>query len=119
MSDTIRLSGLRVWGKHGANPGERDQTQPFDIDLKITADLQTAQLSDELSDTVNYAAVHKTVVEIVEQQSYKLLERLAGEITKSLFADERVLAVRITIAKPNLLEGTTPSVTLSRRNPKH
>ncbi len=118
MSDAIHLQGMRVWGKHGANPGERDNPQPFDIELELAVDLQAAQASDNLADTVNYAVVNDHVVKIVTTHSYQLLERLAGVILEILFLDSRVVAGRVTIAKPAVLDGATPSVTLSRRNPR-
>ena len=117
MSDTIHLRGIRASGKHGATSDERNKAQPFDIDLELTIDLQTASLSDNLDDTVDYSFVHKQIVDIVQAHSYRLLERLARAILDAIFADLRVAAAQITIAKPGLLNGATPAVTLSRRNP--
>ena len=34
--DVIELRGVRAYGKHGANPGERDRDQPFDADTIAT-----------------------------------------------------------------------------------
>ena len=54
------------------------------------------------------------MVEIVETHSYALIERLAAEILDRIFGDVRILRAELTIAKPHLLEGATPSVTLTR-----
>lgn len=117
--DLILLRGIRAHGRHGANPGERDRDQPFDIDLKIECDLTRAEYSDALADTLDYAAVHARVVEIVRTRSFALLERLAGDVLADLFTDSRVRAAEITIAKPALLDGATPAVRLRRSNPAH
>ena len=114
MSDRIELRGIRVWGRHGANPGEKDRPQPFDLDLTLEVDLSRAERSDALADTVDYDALHRGVVRIVETRSFDLLERLAGEIAALALRDGRVRRACVSIAKPGLLDGATPVVTLER-----
>lgn len=114
MSDSVELRGIRAWGRHGANPGEKDRPQPFDVDLTLEIDLSWAERSDALADTIDYDALHRGVVHIVETHSYELLERLAGEIVAFALADPRVRAARVCVAKPRLLNGATPVVTLER-----
>jgi dihydroneopterin aldolase len=101
-----------VYGRHGANPGERDIAQPFDLDVALELDLGAARRSDALADTVDYAAVHAQVVGIVREHSYALLERLGQELLDALLADRRVTRATVRIAKPHLLGGSTPAVTL-------
>ena len=116
--DTIAVHAIRAYGKHGANPGERDRIQPFDVDLEIEVDVLRARASDALDDTIDYAALHATVVRLVGERSYRLLERLGDDILCDVMRDERIRAARVTIAKPALLAGATPSVTLrARRDP--
>src|SRR5579864_4756501 len=109
--DAITLTGIRTYGKHGADPGERDREQPFDVDLEIELDLQKASRTDDLADTLNYAQVHATVVRIVQERSFVLLERLAAEILDAIFVDERIRNASVSLAKPQLLDGATPRVT--------
>ncbi len=80
-------------------------------------DLSPAARSDELADTVDYDTVHQTIVRIVAERSYDLLERLAAELLDSILADTRIAAARVRIAKPNRLVGATPAVRLHRKNP--
>jgi dihydroneopterin aldolase len=116
--DVIALRGVRVYGKHGADPGERDREQPFDLEIVAEIDLRNAGYSDDLNDTLNYAALHRRICEIVESHSYLLLERLAAEILSAVFTDARVARAEVEIAKPQLLAGATPSVRLRRENPR-
>lgn len=75
--------------------------------------------TDELADTVDYAAVHRRVVEIVETHSYALLERLAAEILDAVMSDSRIVRAELSIAKPGLLDGATPNVMIVReREPR-
>ncbi|HTV74340.1 MAG TPA: dihydroneopterin aldolase [Candidatus Acidoferrales bacterium] len=112
------MRGIRAYGRHGADPGERDRAQAFDIDVELEADLTAARHSDALADTVDYAAVHERIVNIVEQTSFELLERLGEELLRMLLEDRRIAGARVTIGKPLLLHGATPSVTLSAVQPR-
>ena len=113
-TDTIEVRGIRAWGRHGANPGEQDVPQPFDIDIAFELDLGAARASDALADTVSYAEVHACVVRTVARERYALLERLGEVILAELMTDARIARARISIAKPRLLGGATPVVTLRR-----
>jgi dihydroneopterin aldolase len=117
--DVIALHGIRAYGRHGANPGERDREQPFDLDIVAEMDLAAAEHSDVLGDTMNYAELHQRVTRIVQSTSFVLLERLAGEILRAIFTDARVARAEVQIAKPALLDGATPSVRLCRENPRY
>jgi len=112
--DEIAITGIRAFGRHGAYAGEKDAAQAFDVALKLHVDLAAASRSDRLVDTVDYAAIHRLVVEIVKQRSFDLLERLGAEILDGVFADERVRAAEVSIGKPELLDGATATVTVRR-----
>ncbi len=115
--DRIGLRGMRAYGRHGARPGERDDPQAFDVDVTAEIDLRAAQAIDELSETIDYAALHARLVAIVASTSYALLERLAGDLLDAVFDDPRIVRAEVTVAKPGILDGATPSVTLRRANP--
>jgi dihydroneopterin aldolase len=110
--DTIELRGIRAYGRHGANPGEKDVPQPFDVDVWLDVDLAAARASDALADTVDYASLHFTLIDIVRDRSFDLLERLGEEMLAEIMGDARVVSATVRIAKPRLLAGATPAVTL-------
>lgn len=110
MSDTISVRGIRTFGRHGANPGEKDVPQPFDIDVVIGVDLAAARRSDALADTIDYDALHRGIVRIVAMTSYDLLERIGQDILDLIFTDGRVEHAEVSIGKPQLLSGATPVV---------
>jgi FolB domain-containing protein len=76
--------------------------------------LAAAARSDRLADTLDYAEIHRRVVEVVEQRSFDLIERLGAEILRVLFEDARVQRAEVTIGKPGRLNGATASITLRR-----
>lgn len=116
--DRIALDALRAYGRHGASPGERERAQAFDVSVSLELDLERARRSDDLRDTVDYARLHERIVAIVGGTSFALIERLAGEILDAVFADPRVARAAVTIAKPGILDGATPSVRLARERPQ-
>jgi dihydroneopterin aldolase len=111
---TIRVSGMRFWGKHGANIGERDREQPIDVDVEIVIDIAAAALSDAIADTLDYRDVYATCERIVTQQSHALLEALADRIASTLCQDPKIFEAIVRVRKPRLLEGATPEVELRR-----
>jgi len=116
--DVIRIDGIRAFGRHGADPGERDAAQPFDVTVVIETDLNPAAASDELKDTIDYSVLRHAVARIIESTSFRLIERLAAEIARAVLEDRRIAYAKVTIAQPAVLQGATPSVTLRRPNPK-
>jgi dihydroneopterin aldolase len=100
VSDRITLRGLRFLGRHGVELEERLEPQPFEVDVILRGDLSKAALSDDLADTVDYSAAFGTVQGIVEGQSFRLIEALAGAIADALLADERIDDVEVRVRKP-------------------
>lgn len=98
-ADRIELRGLRVLGTHGALPEEQVRAQPFEVDLDLTVDLRAAARSDDLADTVDYGELTGLVAAVVTGERHVLLERLAQRIAETALADERVLAVDVTVRK--------------------
>ncbi len=117
--DRIALRGVRVRAHHGASEQERTREQTFEIDIVAEIDLSEAAASDELAATLHYAHLYDRITNVVRERSYALLERLASDLMNEVFADPRVARAEVTVSKPALLDGATPSVTLSRPNPRY
>lgn len=117
--DRITLRGLRAYGRHGWSPQEREDVQPFEIDVDADIDLRAASLSDDLADSVDYAVLAQRLTDVVEQTSHALIERLAADLLAVVFEEPRIARVVLTVAKPAVLDSVTPSVTLDRVNPNY
>ena len=112
--DSIRIDGILTRGAHGATAAERAHPQVLRVDAAVDIDLGTAAVSDDLHDTIDYAALRRRLCGIVETTSFSLLERLGAALLDAIFEDARVAAAEVTIAKPHILGGATPAVTLRR-----
>jgi len=98
--DRITLRGMRFLGRHGVELEERLEPQPFEVDVILRGDLTRAAASDDLADTIDYSAVFTTVQQIVEGQSFRLIEALAGTIADAVLADPRIMDVEVRVRKP-------------------
>lgn len=118
VSDRITLRGMRFLGRHGVSADERAEPQPIEVDLVLRLDLSRAATSDDLADTVDYAAAFTVARRIVEERSFHLLEALAGAIADAVLAAFVVESVEVRVRKPKApLPGAfeTVEVRLRRR----
>jgi dihydroneopterin aldolase len=126
MSDAsggrIELRGMRFFGRHGVTLAERLEPQPFEVDLILHGDLARAAASDDLADTADYGPLYEVVKAVVEQESFRLVEALAGTILEraaaAIAADAPIRTLEVRVRKPAApLPGPfeTVEVTLVRR----
>lgn len=114
--DRITIEGMTFIGRHGVLEGEQAEGQPFVVSVDYPVDAAAAARSDELGSTVDYAAVFDCVREIVEERSYRLIERLAEAIAGELLARFPVADVRVRVRKPEApLPGDFEHVEISIR----
>lgn len=101
MRDQIHIRNLECYGYTGVLPEEQRLGQRFRVDLRLSVDLTAAARSDQLSDTVDYAAIATTVRSAVRTSRWHLIEALAYAIAQELLSLPRIEAVEITLTKPH------------------
>lgn len=100
--DEIYIKGLKIFAYHGVNPEETENGQEFELDITMYADLSLARTSDNLDDTINYAAARKTINTAMTDKPYKLIERAAEEVASRLINSfDKLLKVDVLLKKPN------------------
>ncbi len=103
-SDKILLPGIKCQLYVGVETPERNHKQDFEIDLEIRLDLREAGKKDDLTKTINYAAMIQTVLEHLEARRFVLIERVAEEaaglVLKNALADK--VTVRIKKMNPQM-----------------
>ena len=100
-NDRILVHGMEFYGYHGVNPDERIEGQRFVVDVEVNLDLSTAGRSDNLDDTVNYTDLYQLVKEILEKETYDLLESVAETIAQRILTQFPVTAVLARVKKPS------------------
>ena len=99
--DKIVIKGLKVFAYHGVNAVEKENGQNFIVDVILHADLSSACKSDNLSDTINYATVRKTITKTLTDNRYDLIEAAAGNTAQAILTEfPKVKTVEITLKKP-------------------
>ena len=99
-AERIAISGIETEGRHGANPGERQEAQPFVVDLDVLVDVDR----DELDATVDYRALADLARSTVASTSFELLESVAAAVAQAIFDLSAVLEVTATVHKPRAAE---------------
>ena len=99
--DQIRLTGVRAVGKHGVLDFEHERAQTFVVDATLFLDLAPAGHSDDLRDTVDYGAIAKGIVAIIEGEHVDLIEKLADRIASMILEYPAVAQTQVTVHKPS------------------
>ena len=103
MTDYIRLNEMVFYGYHGVLAEEQALGQRFVVDVEMVTDLRPAGLSDELTQTVNYAAVYATIRDIVTGPPRRLIEAVAESIATAVLADHPTIErLTVRVRKPSV-----------------
>ncbi len=98
---TIRLKNIKIYAFHGCMMEEGQIGSDYLVNLKVRANLNKAQNSDELHDTVDYVLLNKIVKEEMAIRS-KLLEHVGKRIIDNILKSiSQVSYVSVTVAKIN------------------
>ena len=101
MTDRITLRGLRVHGRHGVLPEERENGQEFVVDVVLKLDTREAADSDDLAKTADYGALAQRLADEVAGEAYDLIETLAARLADVCLLHPRVFEVEVTVHKPH------------------
>ena len=97
----ITLRNVRFRAFHGVLPQERQVGGDFMVTLRVGYPLERAMESDEVTDTLDYAALYALVEREMAVPS-KLLEHVAGRIVKAVTESfPEVTSVDLELTKLN------------------
>ena len=93
----INIKGLSVFAHHGVLDFEKAYGQEFLIDAEVEL---AASATDDLANTVSYAALADALVADAKQNPVDLLETLAQRLLALTFTFPKVARASITVHKP-------------------
>lgn len=113
MVTKIELAEMKFYAFHGVMPQERVVGNDFTVSLTLTVPVQKALITDDLNDTLNYAAVYEVVKREMEVSS-NLIEHVAGRIVWALKAEfSQIKAIDLKLSKMNPpIEGEISSASI-------
>tara|TARA_Y100000590_G_scaffold11540_1_gene14124 strand:+ start:60 stop:428 length:369 start_codon:yes stop_codon:yes gene_type:complete len=117
MPLTIEVKAIKAYGKHGVYTQEKKAEQLFLVDVKaILKDTNKATGNieeDSLEETINYETIVRTVIELVKEESFNLIETLALKIVDSL-KNPKLQEILVTVHKPNtILNQSTDDISVT------
>ena len=114
--DKITIRDIALRCIIGVYPEERREKQDIVVSVALYADLLRAGRTDELTETIDYKAVKKAIVGLVESSEFQLVEALAQTIADVCLTFDRVEQVDVTVEKPGALRfARTVAVEISRQ----
>ena len=100
MSDKILIQDLLIRGIIGIHDWEREKKQDILINIEMETDTRAAGMSDDFQEAVDYRAITKSVIGLVEESQFYLVEKMAEEIAKICLENSRVSVARVRVEKP-------------------
>lgn len=100
--DKIILNQLYFYGYHGLFAEEKTLGQRFIVDIELHTSLKTAGETDNMNNSIDYGKVYELVKQVVEGKAKNLIEAVAEDIARELFAAFTTLAAcSIKVTKPD------------------
>ena len=117
-SDFILLEDLEIRAFHGVLPEEKRLGQKFLLTLRMEMALRPAGISDDLTRSVSYADVARSVTHVFSETSHDLIETAAEVVARHILQTWSVFqSVTVCVRKPWAPIGlplSAPSVTIHR-----
>ena len=112
--DKIIIRRLELNCVIGCNPEERLAPRQLLATITLLTDTRRAAASDDLADTVNYAATAKSLRDYAASTSFFLLESLAEQLASRCLDTPGVQGVTVVLDKPSCIrqaEGAAVEIT--------
>jgi FolB domain-containing protein len=98
--DRILISDLRTRCIIGINDEERREKQDIVINLALSTDTRKAGRSDRFEDALDYRALKKRILSVVEASQYYLVEALAERVAEICLENPAVQQAQVKVEKP-------------------
>lgn len=99
--DKIIMNNLAFYSYHGAMKEENVLGQKFYLDIELSCDISDAGKTDKVEDTVHYGEVYNIIKNIMDNEQYNLIEKVAERIIEDIFEEfNKVKEIEVTVKKP-------------------
>ena len=99
----LELNGIDVDCIIGERPDERTRTQRLRVDVVLTI-VDAVTETDELSDTVDYAALTESIRAALVAAKCRMIERAARVVCDLCLADAKVSEANVRVTKSGAIE---------------
>lgn len=112
MMDLL-LNGIEVDCVIGERLDERDRVQRLAVDVVLSLDCCAGE-TDELCDTVDYAALAERIREALVAAKCKMIERAAKVVLDICLSDAKVVSAEVTVTKAGAVSGLRSAAVRAR-----
>ncbi len=94
----LTIKNAKFYAYHGVSEAERELGGKYEVDLELSYDATSAIINDDVKYAINYEEAIYIISEIIEEESYNLIETLGSEILNMLmekFEELRKATIRI------------------------
>ena len=98
--DCIFIEALKVDTVIGVYDWERTLHQSLSLDLEMATNIRPAAASDDVSLTLDYAAICKRIQRFADEHQFALIETFAEKLVETLRHDYPLGRVTLTVRKP-------------------
>jgi 7,8-dihydroneopterin aldolase/epimerase/oxygenase len=110
----ISIVDLELFCHVGVTDEERARPQRLLITVDMTMDLSAAILSDRIAKTIDYYEVAQRLLKLGEGRSWRLIEKLAGDISDLVITGFQPDSVTVEVKKFPIPQARHVAVTLTR-----
>ena len=103
--DKVFIEALEIDCVIGIYDWERTIRQPVQLDIEMEFDNRVPAASDAITDTLDYKAVSKRLIQFVSESSYGLVETLAENCARIIVDEFGVSHVRLKLSKLGAVRG--------------
>jgi dihydroneopterin aldolase len=111
----IHIEQLKLFARVGVSKSERSRRQRLVLNITVWPARDLRDVKDAVSRTVDYSVLSRETKTYLAQQSPKLLETLAQNLTAHLLRKFRIRKISLEIRKFVLKDAAYASVTVTRR----
>lgn len=101
----IKIKNLKLKTFLGVYEWEKSHDREIIINAEIYTDHDESTVSDHLSDTIDYDEIIGKIKNLINEQRFKLIEKMAGEVMKKIMEDSRINKCKLEIDKVGVVDG--------------
>ena len=98
--DLVLIEALKVDTVIGVYDWERTLTQTLELDLALATDIRPAAADDDLTRTLDYAAISERIAAFGAASEFALVETFAERLAAILRDEFGIAWLRLTLRKP-------------------
>lgn len=103
--DIVYIRELEIATVIGIYDWEREIRQTVSLDLDMATDIRGAAATEDIAQTLNYKAVAKRLIALIEDAEFLLIETMAENVAELVLSEFPVTWLRLRVGKPGAVTG--------------